>query len=78
MARDSVGRRMFGRDSRLHAWTMAHPVRFGVGSGALLAVVLFMNLGTWSFRHPVRAAVGFPVTWAVFAGVFWLMTKARP
>jgi hypothetical protein len=69
---------MFGRNSRFRWWSLAHPVRFAALGGVLLALLLFISLGTWTLHHPLRVAMGFPFIWATWGLIFWLMTKAKP
>jgi hypothetical protein len=69
--------RRFGRDSRLRAWTVAHPLRFGASSGAIMAAVFAIGSLPWkhgAFRA-LASAAAFGVVWAV---VFGLATKATP
>ncbi|MDP9336872.1 MAG: hypothetical protein M3Q30_26665 [Actinomycetota bacterium] len=66
----SHGHPMFGRDSRLHAWASAHPVRFGVAVAASMALVLAISLGGWTLHHPLKGAIGTLTAGAILGLVF--------
>ena len=68
---------MFSRDSRLHASALAHPLRFGAASGAIVAA-LFAIAGLTSAQDVVRTMVGAAVIATVCAAVFSFATKATP
>jgi hypothetical protein len=68
---------MLGRDSRLHAWAVAHPLRFGLASGAVIAA-LFAIVGLSSADGPLRVLLGAVAIGVVFAVVFGLAAKTAP
>jgi hypothetical protein len=73
METESGGRRMFGRDSRLHAWAVAHPLRFGAASGVIIAA-LFAIAALGSTDGALRTLAGAAAVGVVFAAVFALAT----
>jgi hypothetical protein len=68
---------MLGRDSRLHAWTVAHPLRFGFAGGALVAVAVTIANLPWA-QGVVRGLAVAVAVGGVSGAVFALMTKATP
>ncbi len=65
-------RPIFGRDSRVHAWALAHPIRFGMAVAALMALVLAASLSGWTLHHPLKGAIGTLAAGAILGVVFGL------
>jgi hypothetical protein len=61
---------MFGKRSRLHAWSLGHPMRFGVAVAAMMALLFAISLGSWMLHHPVKGSLGAVTVGAIFGGTF--------